>query len=594
MNDSSYSFSTGSIFIKERWITEINADGEIKASIEVFFKNQAKIPQRISCYYEYLFPRSENKPAHFISLNKQVIIEGSSFKIPFNELLEPQGIFKLEIDAIFRGTAHYDGLWWDVSLPLKYGVLPPHELIIECYLPMDAEEIKNRSKHQNQEVNESDKKIDLVFTNSPFFLKIAYKLKIVNDFTHKGKELLIESSKKNLTDDDIKVISNRMPVINYLCKKLSKPEYKPLKDKSFLIILHFLKDLIIFLKACEKLGLEPKNSYLFYKPYLYPHKDIIEKYLEGKYNIYPLDLKFLSEFLDEKKDELHDIIILEDGGYIVPLIHDTFPGLLKSVIGAVEQTSKGIKRDGEIEEPQFCILNVAEAKMKSRIEPPYVADAVVYNINTLLSNPNLRNKPIAILGFGTIGSKIAQKYKNDGVNVTIYDSDPLARVDAGNQGFTVEQYPERAVMDKYLVMGCSGLTTIKSKEILSLRNETYLVSTSSDQSEIDIESLQNLSKKSDGDILTNDETGKKIGTDYTIRYINSKIHLLADGYPINFWYSDSMPNEVSDFVLSMILISCLELVINKSNFKNGINNIDSLVDKYEIAQLFEQFQTIKR
>lgn len=589
MDDSSYSFSTGSIFIKERWITEINAEGEVKASIEVFFKNQAKIPQKISCDYEYLFPRSENKPAHFISLNKQVIVEGPSFKIPLNEILEPKGIFKLEIDAIFQGTAHYDGLWWDVSLPLKYGILSPHELIMECYLPMDAEEIKNRSKHQNQEVNESDKKIDLVFTNSPFFLKIAYKLKKSIDITHKEVEPSTDSSKDKLNREDIEAIRNKMPIINYLKNKLSKSGNKPFSDKNFLIILHFLKDLIIFLEACEELGLEPEKSYLFYKPYLYPHKDIIIDCLKNKkkYNVYPLE--HLDEFLRNKKDELHDILILEDGGYIVPKIHGTIPSLHKSVIGAVEQTTKGIENDKEIKKFLFCIMNVAEANMKSDIEPRHVANAIVKNIEKLLPERILGNEQIAIMGFGTIGSEVAHKYKSNDFKVTIYDPKSERRSKANQQNYIVEENPEKAVKDKHLVIGSSGRTSIGLKEILEISNNTCLVSTSSDQIEIDIDTLKNLSKKRDGDISINKETREKIGTDYVIRNKNTLIHLLADGYPINFWCSDSMPNEISDFVLSMILISCFELVINKSQIEIGIKDINSLVEKYEIAELFERY-----
>ncbi|MBC8521124.1 MAG: hypothetical protein H8D26_03930 [Methanomicrobia archaeon] len=353
-------------------------------------------------------------------------------------------------------------------------------------------------------------------------------------------------------------------------------------------MLHFLKDLIIFLESFEKLGLEPDKSYLFWKPYLYPHKDEIGLYLkeEKRYNVYPL--RDLERVLGNQQKSMENIVVLEDGGYIVPLLHRRFKNLLEKTVGSVEQTTKGIWNDNKLPNIAIPILNVAEAEIKKRIEPPFVADAVVQNIKTLLSFEPLRGKTIALLGYGVIGSKIVEGLKNMGIRMTVYDRESARRIDAQNNGCTAELEPYNAVKDKFLVIGCSGETSIGSKEILSLKHKAYLVSASSDQMEIDIPALGDLSKK-EKQPLKNLNDNKIIGTSYVIRGKDYEVRLLADGYPVNFWCSESMPNQVSDLILSVIFLSTFELVVNKKEYPRGFQNVDKIVKEHKIGEIYEDY-----
>jgi len=387
------------------------------------------------------------------------------------------------------------------------------------------------------------------------------------------------------SSNELKHIRDRMGLLGYLANKLSAEfSDRPFKDINFLIVLHFLKDLIVFLEASEKLGLEPSKTHLFYKPYLYPHREEIASHLKAKgYHVYPLEN--LEKVLDtlNKQDVNGKFIVIEDGGYIVPLLHKRFPKLLENTIGAVEQTTRGIRNDEQIGNLKIPVLNVAGSKIKNEIEPPHVADAVIRNLESLLTGERLRGSKAAVLGYGTIGKEIAKRLRDKGMIVTIYDSDPLKLTKAREEGFEAVNEPYNAVKNKLLIIGCSGETSIGREEILSSSHGTYLVSASSDQREIGLIELDSLS--SNKETLKN-ENGRKIGTSYTIRGQNKDIHLIADGFPINFWYSESMPNQVSDLILSLIYVSAIELV--KKDFGNGFQNIDEISEKYEIAKIYEQ------
>jgi len=387
------------------------------------------------------------------------------------------------------------------------------------------------------------------------------------------------------SSNELEVIRNRMPLLNYLATKLSKEfSDRPFAGINFLVVLHFLKDLIVFLEACEKFGLESCRTHLFYKPYLYPHREETTSLLTAKgYHVYPIEnLEKVLDVLNTQDVNGH-FVVIEDGRYIVPSLHERFPKLLEKTIGAVEQTTRGIRNDKQIGDLKIPILNVAESKIKNEIEPPYVADAVIRNLESLLSGEKLRGSRAAVLGYGTIGEEIAKRLRGKGMTITIYDQDPLKRAKAREDGFEAVNELYNAVKDKLLIIGCSGETSIGREEILSLSHGTYLVSASSDQREIGLIELESLSTSKE---TLKNEKGKKIGTSYTIRGQNKVIHLIADGFPINFWYSESMPNQVSDLILSLIYVSAIDLV--KNEFENGLQNINEISEKYETAKIYEQ------
>jgi len=337
--------------------------------------------------------------------------------------------------------------------------------------------------------------------------------------------------------------------------------------------------------CCEKLGLNPSETILFYKEYLYPHKESITDYFERRgYSVNSLDYidVILSKFQETCQNNGKTIIIIEDGGYVVPRVHTGFKALGKQTIGAIEQTTRGVRNDEEIKELEFPVISVAGSDLKNRFEPLHVARAVINNIQRLL-NENFSSKSALVIGYGSIGKEIAIKLKDSlGMNVTISDRDPNKLAGAHQDGFSTANLPD-AVKDKFLVVGATGETSIGRRELLAMRHNVHLVSASSDQKEIGITELEAL-KSNKEELMCGD---KKIGTRYTIRGTESVINLIADGYPINFWAEESMPNQVSDLIMSLILISAIELAQNYKTIPKEISSdkVNEYSNKYEISRL---------
>jgi len=159
------------------------------------------------------------------------------------------------------------------------------------------------------------------------------------------------------------------PLLSYYSEKLRN---HPLSGKQVLSLLHFLRDLIPFVKAMKKLGLEPSKSHFFYKEYPYPQREAIKAWLikQGAH-VHPLsELNSKLETLSSKnKVQRSKILIIEDGGHIYPRILKKYPSLLSQIQGCVEQATRGIRNiksalNSLEAKPDLPVLSVAGSKLK--------------------------------------------------------------------------------------------------------------------------------------------------------------------------------------------------------------------------------------
>lgn len=362
-----------------------------------------------------------------------------------------------------------------------------------------------------------------------------------------------------------------------------------IKDYILILLLHFLNDLCGFLAALNRVEASAENIILIHKNYPYPNINNLRKYLVGSgYKIYSIEKieEAINEAISQAKIKNKKIIIVEDGGYLTEAIHKNYKEDIKIFHGAVEQTSKGIKRIKQIQlllnSLEFPVLNVAESEIKSEFEPPAIAETVIRNIKNLLIDIKLRGKIATVIGYGRIGKQIAIRLReSEKMKVCVYDSDPEKLASAHDESFETDEYLPNLLKSSYLIIGATGNMTIGENEILCLNNGSILVSASSDQEEIGISILKILSRE--------DPVEKCIGNEYILINEN-KILLLGRGYPINFFGTESIPNEISDLVLAELYLSTIALA-SKKDLKKDINRnfVDKLVSKRNLIERYRKF-----
>jgi S-adenosylhomocysteine hydrolase len=342
----------------------------------------------------------------------------------------------------------------------------------------------------------------------------------------------------------------------------------PLAGYSLFVVQHVLDDLYELLEAFIHLGCASEDISVVGIPYS-SRAEVGERIRNGLKchvdlpPIFPFDGCVYIHFLDlfeRSVEKGNRLIILEDGGYTVPLVSQL--AVIRRVnpdmiAGAVEQTTRGKWIDEQMDWGGYLrvpVISIPDCQTKQEVEPPYIAWAVQYNLRHLLEAiaPDKRLEKVGIFGHGTIGKKLAEYFKLEG-NATVYvnELDPDRRPDESLYGNLT--YDRLAECD--LVIGTTGTTSIGLQVIDRVRHSTILASTSSRQVEIDVRALSGKARRVSS---IGPQQASVMGIpagrcfDYLLGGESKSVFLLYDGYPVNF-SGRSLPDHVADAVLSLLL-----------------------------------------
>lgn len=215
----------------------------------------------------------------------------------------------------------------------------------------------------------------------------------------------------------------------------------------------------------------------------------------------------------------------------------------KNLLGIIEETKNGIWFD-ELSDFKMPLLSVAESHIKKYGEAYFVARAIIRNTENILINDfqeSLAGKRILVLGYGMIGSELASLLKEQ-ARVSVYDLKSSLMVKARIQGFDV--LTDLSTLENFdVIIGITGQYVLKH-EILALKHNVVLVNGSTRKREFDFRSV---SSKVDREIQKDTHTSILFSGGKTLR-------LLAHGYPVNFFRSESVPEYVLDLLYAEIFL----------------------------------------
>ena len=325
----------------------------------------------------------------------------------------------------------------------------------------------------------------------------------------------------------------------------------------------------------------------------YPDKKIIIEYFEstGANVVNPQDKsedtfsKLASQILKTCIANSNDnkILIVEDGGYFVPLFHrEEFRSNIDSCIGAVEQTTKGHNRDLLVKEFEFPVISVAKSKIKSTLEGREVSETlqenIVYLVKNILKKPFNKLK-ILVLGYGTIGKGLAHALANKSMKVYVYDIDPILRMSGSLENYFQVFEDLNNIEDIDIIVGISGSTSLNtSNDFWHLKHNVYLISGSSERSEFNINILESISESIHREGII---------TEYKLKKDSKIINLFCEGEPINFQLSGGINDAIIDPIYSEMLLSAIELYTSENLTKGLIDVPIELENK--ILEIYKSY-----
>ncbi|MFD6334849.1 hypothetical protein ACFWGI_35470 [Streptomyces niveus] len=342
---------------------------------------------------------------------------------------------------------------------------------------------------------------------------------------------------------------------------------KPLAGVGILLTIHHMRDFLVLVDSLLALGVDPAHMTVIDKEYPYAHTHRVDAHLVRRHGIAVWRYRDLSQGIADHLERVSAAakrsVVMDDGGYVMPLVLRDFPDEAGHFIGLVEQTTSGIRKVEGLRLPQ-PLFSVAESDLKGMIESYGIADAAVRNALRLLPDEKFEGQAALVLGFGRIGREVARVLTGRRMRVAVFDSDITRLVAAHEEGFLTGRPLDDLVRGHRprLVIGCTGGRSFGLQQARLLPEGAFLVSTTSRNFEFDLDELHAGSTARTNRGL--------LGTGYQLDG-GPRILVLGHGMPINFHYAESLSNRYVDLVLAGLAVGAVALAGGDERLRPGHN-----------------------
>lgn len=401
----------------------------------------------------------------------------------------------------------------------------------------------------------------------------------------------------------------RLPVLDVMVDKLSAIEQSPLSNTAVVYVHHPLRTSLNLLDSMFSLGLAPKHTFVLGKHYSENTWVVQEAKRRGVHyqpcspqvelghfdesftrDIHSLWAEVIKQL--EKRPYVENVLILDHGGHAINLMPASIAQNFK-VVG-LEKTSGGLVnwvRQGTA--PSFPLINIANCATKRTLESPLIAEAVVEKLSPVIP-VSRQPTTCGVIGYGAIGTAIAEKLLSLGHRVIIYDNDPLQLQTAHlRKNFLATQDLISLVASADLLFGCSGQDVTRSVEAfrLSPRDKTLISCSSGDREFLTL--LQLIQKNSQSGTVENPLRDVTYESEF-----GGKIKILRGGFPYNFDDSgESVPANDIQLTRALVLAGVFQAIDFFKNpnvlGKKGLYALDAELQKF-VVQEWIQYQPKNR
>jgi len=273
-------------------------------------------------------------------------------------------------------------------------------------------------------------------------------------------------------------------------------------------------------------------------------------------------------------------LAVDIGGYFAPGLRHLAEG--SSLCGVVEDTENGQQKyEAEMDSGFPCpILSVARSPLKNA-EDYLVGHSVVFSTEALMRSRGdvLQGRSACVIGYGKIGRSIAQLLRSHGVQIAVYDIDPVPLTEAHAHGFAVHGDLTAALSGAGIIVCATGNLALRQESFREVEPGAYVVSVTSSDDELDLAPLKKSYERN------------RIGTDI-VRYRRlderrSKAHfffVLNNGEAVNFLHG-AVVGPAIQLVQAEIVMAAARLLGGASTDLSSIGKV-SADDRATIARIW--------
>jgi adenosylhomocysteinase len=286
-------------------------------------------------------------------------------------------------------------------------------------------------------------------------------------------------------------------------------------------------------------------------------------------------------------------ITIDDGADLISTIHKLYYGieseelkyvrpiiggldireLLGRMIGGCEETTTGVlrlralARDGKLLYP---VIAVNDAESKKLFDNPIgtgqsALDGVIRATGMLLAG-----RDVVVVGYGNVGSGIAQRLRGMGARVTVVEASPIRALRALMDGFAVESMRRAAAHGELFITATGNISVIRGEHFKLMRDGAILANAGHFDVEIDKRDLEDMSIRKERILPC---------IDMYVLEDGRRIYLLGEGRLVNLVCAEGHPSDVMDMSFSLQALSAEYLAKNRGKLPVDVLNVPRELDE---------------
>lgn len=163
------------------------------------------------------------------------------------------------------------------------------------------------------------------------------------------------------------------------------------------------------------------------------------------------------------------------------------------IVGACEITTSGITRLRALESVHIPIININDGQIKSLIENFHgVGDGVIDALK-ILTGRSFQGERACVIGYGRVGAGAAHYLSRAGVQVTVVEPDPVRRLVAHFDGFSLASLPEAMSKSELMVTATGKTGLLSEKDWRSAADGILVINVGHWREELDLPKLEEIS-----------------------------------------------------------------------------------------------------
>jgi len=243
-------------------------------------------------------------------------------------------------------------------------------------------------------------------------------------------------------------------------------------------------------------------------------------------------------------------ILLDNGGDLfVRWLERPYDGL----VGGTEETTSGRMRLEPLRDRlRMPILVINDSPIKQFAENKHAVGQSTVESYLRITNRSTNGKRVTVFGYGAVGRGVAAHFRNAFAEVSVVEADPVTRLEALLDGFSVPDKPEGLQHADVVITATGAREVVTTGDLTFLRDGVVLMNVGHFPFEIDVAGLR-AAAESTVDAADGIET-LHLGD-------GRRVHLLTGGHMVNLAGPRPLGNSIESMDLGFALQArCLEAV----------------------------------